>query len=147
MSGGSWPDGQAEPVAPPWPPGYGWSPGQPVPPPVAPWWGPPYNGARYGLPPVGPGSLANPWARLGARLLDALFLLPVAFVCQVPIFIYFFASINQFQSSDQSSNNATLPISFILGLYGVFSFLPIPGVRFSSGLGGSRDPDLGTYPG
>jgi hypothetical protein len=52
--------------------------------------------------------------------LDALFLLPVAFVCQVPIFIYFLAIINQFPRPDQSSNNATFPIGLIVGLYGVF---------------------------
>jgi uncharacterized RDD family membrane protein YckC len=132
MSGAAWPDRQAEPISPAWPAppaapptwqgpsGYGWGPGQPVPGPGGPWWLPPYNGARYGLPPVGPGSLANPWARLGARLLDALFLLPVAFVCQVPIFIYFLASINQFQPADQSNNNATFPVGFIVGLYSVF---------------------------
>ena len=52
------------------------------PPPGAPvggWaWPPPsWKGSQLGLPPSGPGSLANPWRRLGARLLDGLVLLPV----------------------------------------------------------------------
>ena len=36
-----------------------------------------WKGAQYGRPPHGPGALANQGRRLGARLLDALVLLPV----------------------------------------------------------------------
>jgi uncharacterized RDD family membrane protein YckC len=43
------------------------------------WWAkPPWKGAQLGRPSQGPGSLADPARRLGARLLDALVLLPVA---------------------------------------------------------------------
>jgi uncharacterized RDD family membrane protein YckC len=150
MSGASWPEPQGEPVPPSWPPapapptwlgpphyipgqyipgpyvplqappGYGWGPGAPGPGVGAPWWGPPYKGSRYGLPPTGPGSRASPWARLGARLLDGLILLPVALVCEVPIFIYIFANINKFPPPDQTNNNATFPTGFVVGLYGLF---------------------------
>lgn len=41
---------------------------------------PPWKGAQYGRPASGPGALANPGRRLGARLLDALVLLPVLIV-------------------------------------------------------------------
>jgi uncharacterized RDD family membrane protein YckC len=52
--------------------------------------------------------------------LDSLFLLPVVLVCEVPIFIYIFANINRFPPPDQTSNNATFPTGFVVGLYGVF---------------------------
>lgn len=43
------------------------------------WWGPPpWKGARLGRPAQGAGALADPGRRLGARVLDALLLLPVA---------------------------------------------------------------------
>jgi uncharacterized RDD family membrane protein YckC len=45
--------------------------------PYAPWGRPPWKGAQLGRPPNGPGALAEPARRLGARLLDALVLLPV----------------------------------------------------------------------
>jgi uncharacterized RDD family membrane protein YckC len=41
---------------------------------------PPPKGWRLGLPPSGPGSLAEPARRLGARLLDGLFFLPIPLV-------------------------------------------------------------------
>jgi uncharacterized RDD family membrane protein YckC len=60
-----------------------------VPPPPASWHGlgqQPWKGAVYGLPATGPGALANPGRRLGARALDALVLLPVLLVfCAIGI--------------------------------------------------------------
>ena len=41
------------------------------------WGKPPWKGADLGLPPTGPGSLAEPARRLGARMLDILLLVPV----------------------------------------------------------------------
>ncbi|MDE3087144.1 MAG: RDD family protein [Acidobacteriota bacterium] len=41
------------------------------------WGKPPWKGAMLGLPAQGPGALADPGRRLGARLLDGLVLLPV----------------------------------------------------------------------
>lgn len=49
-----------------------------APPPLPPQ--PTWKGSRYGLPVVGPGSVASPGRRLGARLLDFLVLLPVFLV-------------------------------------------------------------------
>jgi len=51
---------------PPLMPGYGFPVGRP-----------PWKGAQYGRPAAGPGALANPGRRLGARALDGLVLLPV----------------------------------------------------------------------
>jgi uncharacterized RDD family membrane protein YckC len=53
----------------------------PLPPPT--WGGPPWKGARYGRPQFGPGAVADPWRRLGARLLDGLAFSPVAIVLAV----------------------------------------------------------------
>lgn len=63
------------------PPGYA----QPYPPAGYPNYPPPphggygggYPGTPYALAPYGPGSLADPGSRLGARLLDAIFMIPV----------------------------------------------------------------------
>lgn len=41
------------------------------------WAKPPWKGAQLGRPQSGPGALANPGRRLAARLLDAVFMLPV----------------------------------------------------------------------
>ena len=43
----------------------------------------PWKGAQYGRPASGSGSLADPWRRLAARLLDGLVLLPVFIVAMV----------------------------------------------------------------
>jgi uncharacterized RDD family membrane protein YckC len=52
---------------------------------ASPWGAPPrqWKGAAYGLPEHGPGSLATPGRRLGARLLDALLLVPIAIALMV----------------------------------------------------------------
>lgn len=67
------------------PPGSGVPPGYPpvwhAPPGYAPsWWMPQWKGAALGRPPQGPGALAQPGLRLGARLLDALIFLPFTIV-------------------------------------------------------------------
>lgn len=53
----------------------------PPPPTMPPGWylapQPQWKGARFGLPAAGPGALATPARRLGARCLDALLLLPI----------------------------------------------------------------------
>lgn len=60
---------------------YTMPPPQPTAPPPYGWYGwqaqRPWKGARIGRPAEGPGALANPGRRLGARALDALILLPV----------------------------------------------------------------------
>lgn len=59
---------------PPWPP-YGYGYGYPYA--GAAFGRPPWKGAGLGRPAAGPGSLASPGRRLGARALDLLLLLPV----------------------------------------------------------------------
>ena len=54
------------------PPGY-----PPYPPPPYAGYGSAYPGAPQVLPPYGPGSLADPGSRLGARILDGIFMIPV----------------------------------------------------------------------
>jgi uncharacterized RDD family membrane protein YckC len=66
-----------------------------------------------------PGSLAKPWARLGARLLDGLIVSPLGLVCLLPVFIYVVANINEFPPPDQANNNAAFPTGFIIGFYAV----------------------------
>ena len=69
--------------------------------------GPPssfYKGAQYGLPWSGPGSLASQWARLAARLIDGLCLIPVWIV----IFVLLFASHAFGHSTTDAYGNATL---------------------------------------
>ena len=58
-----------EHVVPPAPPYY--------PPPYASWGPPPWKGAQLGRPADGPGALAHPGRRLGARALDWLLMVPV----------------------------------------------------------------------
>jgi uncharacterized RDD family membrane protein YckC len=53
--------------------GYG-GPGQGYPQPGQGYGGPAYKGQELGLPPHGPNSLASPWARLGARIIDGIIL-------------------------------------------------------------------------
>jgi uncharacterized RDD family membrane protein YckC len=60
---GAWPQ---SPWAPPGAPPGAWVPARP-----------PWKGAELGRPAQGPGSLANPGRRLGARALDGLLLIPV----------------------------------------------------------------------
>lgn len=65
-----------------WWDGDGWTwnrtpPPAGVAPPYAGWMVPTWKGARLGRPPHGPGALADPGRRLGARVLDGLVLLPV----------------------------------------------------------------------
>jgi uncharacterized RDD family membrane protein YckC len=57
-----------------------WSASQPVAYGSGSWGTPPWKGARYGRPPSGPGSLADPGSRLAARFLDGLVLLPAFIV-------------------------------------------------------------------
>jgi uncharacterized RDD family membrane protein YckC len=95
--GSRWTDQREEPPPAPAypPPGYGYpAPGYGYPPPgygyPAPGYGyppapfgrgyagpPPWKGAKLGLAREGPGSLANPLQRLGAKALDLLVMLPV----------------------------------------------------------------------
>jgi len=68
--GAAWTEFRVPPPYAQAPPNGGWGP--------APGWGaPPWKGARLGRPASGPGALAEPARRLGARMLDFLVLIPV----------------------------------------------------------------------
>jgi uncharacterized RDD family membrane protein YckC len=68
--GRAWTEHRAPPPG-PWPPPH-WGPSG-----STPWGAPSWKGAELGRPAEGPGSLAEPGRRLGARLLDALVMIPV----------------------------------------------------------------------
>ena len=71
--GAAWTTHRAPPPYPPGPPGPAWG-----------MWGPPpWKGAQLGRPAFGPGALADPGRRLGARVLDLLVMLPVFLIILV----------------------------------------------------------------
>ena len=65
FDGGNW-TGHRWPPPPDWAPVGGYQ-----------WGGPPWKGAELGRPAGGPGALADPGRRLGARFLDGLVMMPV----------------------------------------------------------------------
>ena len=81
--------------APPPPPGWQAPPGHQIPPgspqygaPHGSWqYGPPptWKGAADGFPYAGPGALASPWRRLGARVIDYLIFIPVFIALLWPV--------------------------------------------------------------
>jgi uncharacterized RDD family membrane protein YckC len=90
------------------PPGYGPQPGYWMPP------APPFKGATLGRPPAGPGSLAEPWQRLVARLLDGVFLLPViAVVIGVAVAVAAPHFGPLFPSTDNSSSSSNRTPGFV----------------------------------
>ena len=58
---------------------------------ATPWGVPPWKGAHLGRPPAGPGALAEPGRRLGARALDLLLMVPV-FAVLLAVALAIFAS-------------------------------------------------------
>lgn len=85
----------------------------PVPPPMG-QMAPPWKGARFGRPPTGPGSLAEPARRLGARLLDALVFLPVAAIVIVGVILIVAPHLGKlFPTAGSESTNAPTP-GFVL---------------------------------
>jgi hypothetical protein len=91
-------------VPPPPPmPGYGYPVGRP-----------PWKGAQYGRPSHGPGSLANQGRRLGARLLDALVLLPVLAVFTAITIALIAPHIGPVFPKVNNNPNATEPVPGIL---------------------------------
>jgi uncharacterized RDD family membrane protein YckC len=70
FDGRSWTNHRNPPPG-PWPPPH-WPP-----PGAVAWAGPPWKGSGLGRPAGGPGALAEPGRRLGARLLDHVVLIPV----------------------------------------------------------------------
>jgi uncharacterized RDD family membrane protein YckC len=86
--------------------------------PPTPAWGPrPWKGARYGRPEYGPGSLAEPGSRLGARLLDALVTLPVFVVVIVTAIAVFAPHFGPLFPKDNPDPNASVPTPGFVWLY------------------------------
>jgi uncharacterized RDD family membrane protein YckC len=83
-----------------------------------PWGVPPWKGAELGRPPYGPGSLADPGRRLGARLLDGLIMIPV-FAALVAIAVAVVAPHAGpiFPNVDNNGPNAPAPTPGILWIY------------------------------
>lgn len=87
-------------------------------PPYAAWGPPPWKGAQLGRPANGPGSLADPGVRLGARLLDALILIPVfGIILTVTLLIAapHFGPI--FPNIRNNSSDATVPAPGFVWIY------------------------------
>lgn len=126
--GGSWhpdPYGQAQWR---WWDGQAWTPY--VWPPAGPGPGPTWPGRSLGRPPAGSGSLASPWTRLAARLLDGLVLLPLLIPLMVGWMAFFFSRADDlFKTTSTGAQRPgaaepTLDVRAILGLYAaMFAFV------------------------
>jgi uncharacterized RDD family membrane protein YckC len=86
-------------------PGYGWQPT------------PPWKGAQYGLPAEGPGSLADPGRRLGARVLDGLLLLGAWIVISGITLLLLLPHVGPIFPKVNSNPNATTPTPGFLWIY------------------------------
>ena len=89
------------------PPGYG----QPWPP------SPPWKGAQFGRPRNGPGALATPGRRLGARALDALVLMPVFALLVVIAIILVAPHAGPLFPRNDTNQNGPLPTPGIVWIY------------------------------
>jgi uncharacterized RDD family membrane protein YckC len=102
----------------PWPP----SPPAPFGSAGTAWWGaPPWKGARFGRPPSGPGSLADPGRRLAARLLDGLVFLPVFLACAVVALVLVAPHAGPIFPRQNVDPNATVPTPGFVWLYLAFA--------------------------
>jgi len=92
----------------------------PVTPPTPSWSAPTWKGARYGRPQYGPGSVADPGTRLGARLLDGLLLAPVVIVLAVMTIALVAPHIGPLFPNNTTDPNATVPTPGFVWLYVAF---------------------------
>ena len=109
-----------------YPPGY-----PPYPPPPYAGYGNAYPGTPQVLPPYGPGSLADPGSRLGARLLDGIFMIPVIVVSVIlatAIVRPWETVINSFGTTGSSLSAGRLVAWFIL----TFAFMLIGWTLYES---------------
>ena len=84
----------------------------------APAWGePPWKGARYGRPPSGPGSLADPGLRFGARLLDVVAFVPVFVVLAAVALALVAPHAGPIFPRTQPDANTTVPTPGFVWLY------------------------------
>ena len=77
----------------------------------------PWKGARFGRPPSGPGSLADPGRRLAARLLDGLVFLPVFLACAVVALVLVAPHAGPIFPRQNLDPNATVPTPGFVWLY------------------------------
>lgn len=91
---------------PPPPPSYGYAVGRP-----------PWKGAQYGRPAFGPGALANPGRRLGARLLDGLVLLPVIIAFSAVAIVLVAPHVGPLFPKVSDNPNAHVPVPGFLWIY------------------------------
>jgi len=90
----------------------------PLPPPAPTGWGaPPWKGARYGRPQYGPGAVADPGTRLGARLLDGLLLAPVVIALAVIAIALVAPHAGPIFPRENADSNATVPTPGFVWLY------------------------------
>jgi uncharacterized RDD family membrane protein YckC len=103
----------------------------PMTPPTTSWGAQPWKGARYGRPQYGPGALAEPGSRLGARLLDALVALPVFVVVIATTIAVTAPHFGPLFPKDNPDPNATVPTPGFVWLYvTIFSASLICGLLF-----------------
>ena len=81
----------------------------------------PWKGARFGRPPSGPGSLADPGRRLAARLLDGLVFLPVFLACAVVALVLVAPHVGPIFPRQNVDPNATVPTPGFVWLYLAFA--------------------------
>jgi uncharacterized RDD family membrane protein YckC len=114
--------------------GAGWTEHFVPPPPPMPGYGsslgrPPWKGAQYGRPASGPGALADPGRRLGARVLDGLLLLPVLIAFSAVTIALVAPHVGPIFPKINTSPNAPEPVPGLLWIY-----LAIFGCAIATGL-------------
>jgi uncharacterized RDD family membrane protein YckC len=71
-----------------------------------------WKGAAYGRPPVGPGSVADPWLRFAAQLLDWLILLPVGIALYATLAAIFVSNASSLTSGAPNTPGRTFSFIF-----------------------------------
>jgi uncharacterized RDD family membrane protein YckC len=84
---------------------------------TAPWPAPTWKGARYGRPHSGPGALADPGRRLGARVLDGLVFLPVVIVFVVVAIVIVAPHAGPMFPTQSTNPNVSTPTPGFLWIY------------------------------
>lgn len=123
FDGRDWTEHRAPQPA-PWPPPIGAYPG------YAPWGPAPWKGSQLGRPAEGPGALANPGRRLGARALDGLVLTPVWATATAIAIVLIVRHVGPLVRASQAQDqNAPVPASAFLWIYGaVFGVIVVSGL-------------------
>ena len=114
--GTAWTDHVVPPAAPYYPPYPAWGP-------------PPWKGAQLGRPAFGPGALADPARRLGARALDWLLMVPVfAILLTVSLLIFAHRFGPIFPNVNINDNRTSSPPGFLWVYLTVFACVVLTGL-------------------